>query len=543
MHVRATPKHCLLVVDDEADLVHSVQDLLRRDYRVLGATRAAEGLRLLEHEPVHVVMTDQRMPEMTGVEFLKQLRTRYPGTVRLLFTAYADIKAVTEAINEGNVYRYITKPWENEELQVVLRQAAEYYDLTAERERLLAELQEKNRQLQAANAELRQANDLKKAFIRVASHELRTPLTTILGLSDLARRTQNVAHPLSHWLDRIHAGGQRLNVMVDQMLKLLLAERFDRPLALEAVDLAELLRRAAEDVATFAEWRHLTLDIDLPADLGSITVEPDKIRDSVAHLLLNAIKFTPDGGMIRLAARRLSDGGAEICVSDTGVGIDPASCARLFDPFFTRFDVSRHSSGVFEFERRGLGLGLSLVKAFVEGRGGGRVAVHSDVGKGSTFTVTLPPQPPGAGRAGSLEIKDEGKFFSAEAIKQANEIIREIYGKYDHDLLTETYATVPGDEAEREKVKRMNGKEKSEYFRKWAAKRAEAAVVNGVYILICRDPTYFKINVTRKGRSAFESKAFAKLQETILSELRDKRFDEGLLQGVKFVRDRFAAAK
>jgi signal transduction histidine kinase len=390
----------LLVVDDEADLVHSVQDLLRRDYRVLGATRAAQGLRLLEREPVHIVMTDQRMPEMTGVEFLKQLRVRYPDTVRLLFTAYADIKAVTEAINEGNVYRYITKPWENEELQIVLRQAAEYYDLMAERKRLLAELQEKNRQLEEANAELRQANELKKAFIRVASHELRTPLTIILGLSDLARRTQNLAHPLSHWLDRIHAGGQRLNIMVDQMLKLLLAERFERPLAMEAVDLAELLRRAAEDVATFAEWRHLTLDIDLPADLGTITVEPDKIRDSVAHLLLNAIKFTPDGGTVRLAAKRLADGGAEIRVSDTGVGIDPASCARLFDPFFTRFDVSRHSSGVYEFERRGLGLGLSLVKAFVEGRGGGRVAVHSDVGKGSIFTVTLPPQPPGASTGG-----------------------------------------------------------------------------------------------------------------------------------------------
>src|SRR5262249_15635614 len=105
----ALSKHCLLVVDDEPDLVQSVQDLLRFDFRVLGATRAAEGLKLMKAEKVHIVMTDQRMPEMTGVEFLRALRENFPDTVRLLFTAYADLDAVTDAINTGNVYRYIAK--------------------------------------------------------------------------------------------------------------------------------------------------------------------------------------------------------------------------------------------------------------------------------------------------------------------------------------------------------------------------------------------------------------------------------------------------
>jgi hypothetical protein len=150
-----------------------------------------------------------------------------------------------------------------------------------------------------------------------------------------------------------------------------------------------------------------------------------------------------------------------------------------------------------------------------------------------------------SGRAVAVtpEIKDEGKFFSADAIKKANEIIREIYGKYDRDMLIETFATVPGDEAEREKVKKMDREEKFNYFRKWAANRGEAAVVHGVNIVICKDPTYFKINVTRKGESALDQKAVRKLQEIILNEFRDKRYDEGLLEGVKFVRDRFAAAK
>src|SRR6516164_5232498 len=129
-------KPCLLVVDNEPDLVQSVKDLLRFDYRVLGATRATEGLRIMSAEAVEIVMSDQRMPEMTGVEFLSSLKQTHPDTVRLLFTAYADLNAVIDAINEGSVYRYISKPWAPDELRTVLRQAHEYYVLQADRKRL-----------------------------------------------------------------------------------------------------------------------------------------------------------------------------------------------------------------------------------------------------------------------------------------------------------------------------------------------------------------------------------------------------------------------
>jgi uncharacterized membrane protein YgcG len=141
------------------------------------------------------------------------------------------------------------------------------------------------------------------------------------------------------------------------------------------------------------------------------------------------------------------------------------------------------------------------------------------------------------------EIKDEAKFFSADAVKKANEIIYEIASKYDRDLLIETFAAVPGDEAEREKVKKMSREEKLEFFRKWAVKRAGAAAANGVYILICKDPTYIKIEYPKKGRSEFDAKVRAKVQEVLLSEFRERRYDEGLLAAVKVVRDRYAAAK
>jgi signal transduction histidine kinase len=384
-----TAKYCLLVVDDEPDLVQSVQDLLRFDYRVLGATRAAEGLRIVEREQVHVVITDQRMPEMTGVEFLNRLRETHPDLVRLLCTAYADLKAIADAINQGSVYRYITKPFEIQELQAVVKQAVEHYELLSDRKRLLAELKEKNEQLELSNAELHRANDLKKAFIRVASHELRTPLTIIMGMSDLARQTPSVPAAVEEWLQRIYAAGVRLNDRVDLMFKQFLADRFDRPLVCEPTDLATLLHGAAGDVASFIAQRKQRLEVDAPADLGTILVEEGKIRDVVFQLLVNAIKFTPDGGTIRLVARKRDNGSAEIRVSDTGVGIEADSVARVFDPFFTRFDVSRHCSGIYEFDRRGLGLGLSVVKAFVEMHGG-QITVTSQIGQGTTFTVVLP---------------------------------------------------------------------------------------------------------------------------------------------------------
>ncbi|HEV3260869.1 MAG TPA: hybrid sensor histidine kinase/response regulator [Gemmataceae bacterium] len=385
-------RHCLLIVDDEPEVVHSLQDLLRFDYRVLGTTRAAEGLKLLDRENVHIVMSDQRMPEMSGVEFLQRMRDTHPDVVRLLFTGYADIKAVIDAINQGHVFRYITKPWDADELQTVLRQAAERFDLFAERKQLLAELQEKNCQLEAMNAELRQASNLKEAFIKVASHELRTPLTIVLGLADLARQTDGVGEPLHNWLEQIYHGSQRLNRLIEQITRVLVAGRFERTLARADVSVANLVRTAANDMVPFAVQRHQTLEVDAPPELGVMALDADKLRDSVAHLILNAIKFTPDGGTIRVAGRRLPDGGVELTVTDTGMGMDRACVERLFQPFFTGFDVSRHRSGVFEYDRRGLGLGLSLVRAFVEMHGG-KVSATSEVGRGSTFTIALPTQP------------------------------------------------------------------------------------------------------------------------------------------------------
>jgi signal transduction histidine kinase len=395
----AMKRHTILVVDDEPDVVKSVQDLLRLDYNVLGATRATDGMQLMAEHAIDVVMTDQRMPEMTGVQFLKRIKGPHPEATRLLFTGYADIRAVIEAINQGNVYRYITKPWDPDELLTIIREACERHDLIVQRRELMDQLERKNQELEQANQELREANEVKAMFIQVASHELRTPLSILGGYTELATRAAEAGEPLGDSLARMSRATSRLQHLIDQIISMLDAGEFDTRLHRRPSDLPAVLSGAVEDVQPFITLRKQALVRDWPADLGTINIDDAKIRDCLNQLLLNAIKFTADGGRISVSARR-DDHHVAITVTDTGCGIDQTCLRHFGEAFFTGYDVTHHASGTYEHGRRGLGLGVSVVKKFVEMHDG-TVEVSSEVGRGTSVTMKLPegssPSPAGSG--------------------------------------------------------------------------------------------------------------------------------------------------
>ena len=117
-------RHCLLIVDDEPDVCDSVHDLLRREFRVLKANSAEEGYRIMQEEEVHIVMSDQRMPQITGVELLTKVKARHPQAIRMLFTGFADLESIIAAINQGHIFQFMKKPWQPEELIAAVRQAA-----------------------------------------------------------------------------------------------------------------------------------------------------------------------------------------------------------------------------------------------------------------------------------------------------------------------------------------------------------------------------------------------------------------------------------
>lgn len=136
----STKKHAILIVDDEPDVLFSLTGLLRRDFQVHTAASGSEALEIMKEHPVDVIMTDQRMPVMTGVELMQRVRSEHPEAIRIVFTGYADTRAVVDAINTGELYRYITKPWDPDDLVEVLRHAAEKHDAIVAESELLRNL-------------------------------------------------------------------------------------------------------------------------------------------------------------------------------------------------------------------------------------------------------------------------------------------------------------------------------------------------------------------------------------------------------------------
>ena len=145
---RSLPR--ILVVDDEEAILETMTFTFQNDYEVLTSSDARRALELLDEKaPVAVVLSDQRMPNMSGVEFVSEVCKRHPATVRMILTGFADMQAIIDAINAGHVYAYITKPWEPDHLKQVMKQAVEHYNLTVENERLVAGLSRANLFLEA----------------------------------------------------------------------------------------------------------------------------------------------------------------------------------------------------------------------------------------------------------------------------------------------------------------------------------------------------------------------------------------------------------
>jgi hypothetical protein len=136
------------------------------------------------------------------------------------------------------------------------------------------------------------------------------------------------------------------------------------------------------------------------------------------------------------------------------------------------------------------------------------------------------------------EIKDEGRFFSPEAVRKADDQIREIKRKFDRDLLVETYLSAPPEQLE--KIRTMSRDERNHFFHNWAAERLQHAVVNGVYVLVCKEPPHLQVEVNSKPPYSIDSKARGQLIEVLLKHFHAKQYDEALEAAVKSVRDRFS---
>ena len=148
-------KHKILFVDDESNVLKSLKRLfIDADYKILTAPSGDEGLKILEENSVSLVISDYRMPEMNGVQFLSKVKELYPNTIRIILSGYADVMAIVEAINDGEVYKFLAKPWNDQELLTTVDRAIEHFELEREHHRILDELKNTNNELRSLTKNL-----------------------------------------------------------------------------------------------------------------------------------------------------------------------------------------------------------------------------------------------------------------------------------------------------------------------------------------------------------------------------------------------------
>lgn len=352
----------VLYIDDEDNNLKSFRATLRKDFKIFTAIDAEEGLRIAQEEEIHVVIADQRMPGMTGTEFFEKMVKINPDPIRILLTGYSDISSVIDAINKGEVYRFIDKPWNIEQIKNSIKNAADIYFMRME-------LKEKNIKLKKLHSEMNQ-------FVYSLSHELRGPLMSISGISKLAKL--EIADPQTReYFDMIDSATVKLDDYIYKMLDFYRSTKIDHKVA--KLDFKEIVKQQMEAYHAKFDLLNFHLDIQVNQDRDFYS-DDAKIRVILNNLFSNSVQFQkPEPGPrnISLTVDVLEDS-VVISVEDNGIGIDAKHHPEVFN-LFTR--ATQKNVGV--------GLGLYMVKEAVE-QMGGSINLESALDEGTKITVTLP---------------------------------------------------------------------------------------------------------------------------------------------------------
>jgi len=370
----------VLYVDDEELALQSFNIQFCNDFTIYTAKSSEEALPILNTENIAVIITDQRMPKVPGVELLKQVMSTHPDVVRILITAYTDLDLVIKAINDGNVYRYVSKPYNEDEVRSTIRQAIEHYYLVKERERLYAEKVETMRKIARANR-------LSAMGIMAAgmAHEINNPLVAISTfLQMLPHKYAEASKDREYWEELYGVAVrevERIRLLVHQLLsysKVTQSEKF------EPVSINEILQEMVVFVENEAKKKGIHIKREYGADLPAGLMDRNRMKQVFLNILLNAVQATGRGGTIIVTTRYIVEDPEnqflQVAISDTGSGISQENLEKLFTPFFTTK------------ESEGSGLGLMTSHHIVDEHRG-MIDVKSELGKGTTFTLQLPLDP------------------------------------------------------------------------------------------------------------------------------------------------------
>lgn len=375
----------ILVTDDNAATLKTLSAGLEdMGYRVATAVSGGEALALISKQPFDILITDIKLPDISGLEILETAKELNPETAVIMITGHASIETAVEAINEG-AYAYILKPVAMTELETIINNALREQRLLIENRELVESLQQSNKRLEETNRALEQVSHAKSDFMAKMSHELRTPLNSIIGFSEvLLSNTMSPRDKATHdeFLNYIHISTKHLLNLIDSILDLSKVESGKMTLELSEFDLAMLIEDVRMTALPMLATKKQTLEIEIDEFISSILADEPKMRQIFLNLISNAHKFTLKGGKIRIVCRLENPHLLHCSVIDNGIGISPQDQQRIFEEF-GQVARSPNTRG------QGVGLGLSIARRLVELHGG-NIWLVSEVGCGSTFTFSIP---------------------------------------------------------------------------------------------------------------------------------------------------------
>jgi len=354
-----TPAIRVLYIDDEENNLLAFRAGFRRQYEIYTALSAKEGLKILENIPVHVILADQKMPEITGVEFFKSIKYSFPDPIRILLTGYNEISPLADAINHGDIYRYVTKPWGELELHNSIINAYDAYKSKID--------------LRNKVAELEKTNDELNRFIYSISHELRAPLVSVIGILNLVK-LENYYNSSGDYWPLIEVCSNKLDYYIQKTLQYY---KNNKTVSDHSnIDFEQLISDLLELYSYADKGTNFNINIK-----QSVQFVGDSFRIEVilGNLISNAIKYQKDTEINKRVSIDIDVryDEVEIVINDNGIGILNEHLEKIFNQFFKSNNLD------------GSGLGLFIVKEAMN-KINGRISVNSDEINGTTFKINIP---------------------------------------------------------------------------------------------------------------------------------------------------------
>jgi len=361
----------ILIVDDDK-IVRSVSARILTDvgYEVDQAAGLGEARDKVAVTDYVLIITDMNMPDSQGALIVDTLKKIKPQTEIVVMTGYGTLDSAVECMRAGAV-DFLLKPCPSQQLVDTVRKVVSKKELSRE------------------NVMLRVLNEMKDKFLSLVSHELRTPLTLIYGyLTILQRQSAALSDDQIGLLNIILKSTRQLINIVNNIQIITQAENGEMKLHLQPIPPRKMLADILAEMKASSTQRKLTMVMEEGEELEPIMGDSIRLRQAVMELIQNAVRNTPDGGEIRVGARR-SEAVVLLWVRDNGIGIPVEEQGKIFEAFYEVADVKQHTSSSSRFGGGGMGIGLSLVKGVVESHKG-KIRLESAPGKGTYVELAIP---------------------------------------------------------------------------------------------------------------------------------------------------------